>query len=213
MCRMTHPTPPPKRVNNHLRLHIVSSRQQIISAERRRIKRRCSNRHPSTTRSHHIDNQARITMLKARMAAKKKNANPRRAPPPNLITEEDEEPTTEQKNTQARRGLCPSSWHVLKRRGLSSKGLRLKRGGVTKKTTMNANGGQRTYGGTSDDDTEIDTDSDSGITENGVFTRFFGGDEETDASLETASMLTSDLDDADGGGFWCSIHNMCGSCA
>jgi hypothetical protein len=213
VCRMTHPTPPPKRVNNHLRLHIVSSRQQTKTAERRQIKRRGSNHHPPTTRSHHIDNQARITMLKARMAAKKKKTNSRRAPPPNLITEGEEEPYTEQKNTKARRGLCPSSWHVLKRRGLSSKGVQLKRGGVTKKTTMNANGGRRTSGGTSDDDTEIDTDSDCGITENGVFTRFFGGDEETDASLETASMLTSDPDDADGGGFWCSIHNMCGGCA
>lgn len=66
-------------------------------------------------------------------------------------------------------------------------------------------------GGKNDDDTEIDTDSDSGITENGVFTRFFGGDDVTSSgSLETKSVFTYEEEDET---FWYSLHSMCGNCA
>lgn len=167
-------------------------------------------------------------MLKKRMTMKKKTANPTPntpaipSPSPlvfmsNLVTDNGEEPTIEKPNIRAHRGLCPS---FLKRRGLSSsKGMLPKRGGGTKKTPTN--GGVRTFimgkaGGKSDDDTEVDTDSDSGITENGVFTRFFGGDEETsNGSLETTSVFTSEEADNESGGFWDILHcsMMCGNCA
>lgn len=195
-----------RRVNNHLQLHINSRREQNI-AERRKIIRQSS-----------TGDQERITMLKKKTTMKKKTTNPPLIPrshPPlsprrfrsSLRTESEEGPTTEKTTTRANRGLFP---YFLKRRGVASKGMQLKRGeGAKKKPTHErlraftmGKGGEMT-----DDDTEVDTDSDSGITENGVLTRFFGGDEvNSSESFETTSVLTSD-----DGGFWNSLHcSMCG---
>ncbi len=190
-----------RRVNNHLQLHINSRRDQNI-AERRKILRQSSTG---------TGDQERITMLKKKTTMKKKATSPplipRSHPPPSprrfrssLGTESEEGPTTEKTMTRANRGLFPS---FLKRRGVASKGMQLKRGGGARAFTM-GKGRDMT-----DDDTEVDTDSDSGITDNGVLTRFFGGDEVTSSgSFETTSVLTSD-----DGGFWNSLHrSMCGYC-
>lgn len=210
---MTRPTTPQKlRVNNHLQLHLVSSRGV---AGRRAITRQKSHRNSSKTQSQQriAGDQERIDMLKKKMTTKNKTTKP----PPILlrssrITEIDDGPKTEKTNTRAHRRICPS---FLKRRGSSSsKGMQLNRGGG-KANKKNSNEGLRTTtmgnaGRKNDDDTEIDSDSDSGITEYGVFTRFFGGDDASRGSLETKSVSTYEEEDDI---FWYSLHSMCGNCA
>jgi hypothetical protein len=204
---MRRPTPP-RRVNHRLQLCINSRREQNI-AERRKILRQSS-----TT-----GDQERITMLKKKMTMKKTTMNPpfisRSHPPPaprrlrsSLRTENEEGPTTEKSMTRANRGLFPS---FLKRRSVASKGSTKKKPTHERLRAFTMGKG----GGMTDDETEIDTNSYSGITENGVFTRFFGGDDVTSSgSFETTSVLTSDMEDNDDGGIWNSLHcYMCGNCA